>query len=42
VVIVNSESCCSYMQQFVKPCLQKLKTDSDIDVQYYAVEALEG
>jgi len=31
-----------YLQQQVKPCLQKLKTDTDIDVQYYAVEALEG
>jgi len=26
----------------VKPVLQKLKTDSDFDVQYYAVESLEG
>ena len=33
---------CRYLQQQVKPCLQKLKTDADIDVQYYAVEALEG
>ena len=33
---------CRYVQQQVKPCLQKLKTDSDIDVQYYAFEALEG
>ena len=33
---------CRYLQQQVKPVLQKLKTDSDFDVQYYAVESLEG
>jgi len=31
----------NYLQQQVKPCLQKLKTDTDLDVQYYAQEALE-
>jgi len=34
--------CGRYLQQQVKPVLQKLKTDSDFDVQYYAVESLEG
>lgn len=32
----------SCLQQQVKPCLLKLKSDTDIDVQYYALEALEG
>jgi len=31
----------SYLQQQVKPCLVKLKSDADLDVQYYAQEALE-
>jgi hypothetical protein len=31
-----------FLQQQVKPCLVKLKADSDIDVQYYALEALDG
>ena len=35
-------SMCRYLQQQVKPVLQKLKTDVDLDVQYYAIEALEG
>jgi len=26
----------------VKPCLEKLKTDQDNDVQFYALEALDG
>ena len=30
------------VQQQVKPALDKLKADADIDVQYYAVEALDG
>jgi len=30
-----------YLQREVKPCLVKLKTDPDMDVQYYAQEALE-
>lgn len=31
----------SAIQQQVKPCLEKLKTDSDLDVQYYALESIE-
>ena len=34
--------CYSYLQREVKPCLLKLKSDPDLDVQYYALEALEG
>jgi serine/threonine-protein phosphatase 2A regulatory subunit A len=30
------------LQQQVKPTLEKLRTDSDGDVQYFAVEALEA
>ena len=26
----------------MKPCLQKLKNDPDIDVQFYALESLDG
>lgn len=33
---------CSALQQQVKPCLEKLRQDTDIDVQYFAQEALEG
>lgn len=32
----------SVAQQQVKPVLDKLKADSDIDVQYYALEAIDG
>ena len=35
-------SCSSALQQQVKPCLEKLRQDSDIDVQYFAQEAIEG
>jgi len=31
----------STIQQQVKPCLEKLRQDSDLDVQYFAQEALE-
>ena len=31
----------STLQSQVKPVLEKLKTDVDTDVQYYAIEALE-
>ena len=30
------------MQQQVKPCLDKLRQDHDMDVQFFAQEALEG
>ena len=33
---------CSVLQQQIKPCLEKLKSDPDADVQFYAVEAYEG
>ncbi|XP_046554169.1 serine/threonine-protein phosphatase 2A 65 kDa regulatory subunit A alpha isoform-like isoform X1 [Haliotis rubra] len=32
----------STCQQQIKPCLDKLKSDSDIDVQYFALEALDA
>lgn len=31
----------SVIQGQVRPCLQKLKTDADIDVQFFAIEAQE-
>ena len=30
------------LQQQVKPCLEKLRNDTDGDVQYYALEAQES
>lgn len=30
------------LQQQVKPVLEKLKTDKDLDVQYFAIEAMES
>ena len=32
----------SAIQNQVRPLLEKLKADSDMDVQFFAVEALEG
>lgn len=33
---------CRTIQQQIKPTLDKLLQDSDIDVQFYAAEALDG
>lgn len=30
------------VQQQIKPALEKLKSDADIDVQFYAAEAMDG
>ncbi|CAN7979460.1 unnamed protein product [Ixodes pacificus] len=31
---------CSTLQGQVKPCLEKLNTDTDVDVRYFASEAI--
>ena len=44
LIVLNRFSAAGFsvLQQQVKPCLQKLRGDADMDVQYYAQEALEG
>ena len=44
VVVINFNKLLifSMVQAQVKPCLDKLNSDADIDVKYYAQEALTG